>query len=83
MLGDIEADGPLEPGAINSFADGGGVAMFFPLGSPTTWRVIGMRAQRERAPNETSDDTSPIGPLTLDELQSIVAVPHRRDGDRS
>jgi 2-polyprenyl-6-methoxyphenol hydroxylase-like FAD-dependent oxidoreductase len=75
VLGDIEADGPLEPGAINSFADGGGVAMFFPLGSPTTWRVIGMRAQRERVPDETSDDVSPIGPLTLDELQSIVTVP--------
>jgi 2-polyprenyl-6-methoxyphenol hydroxylase-like FAD-dependent oxidoreductase len=75
VLGDIEADGGLEAGAINSFADGGGVAMFFPLGSPTTWRVIGMRAQRERAPRETSDDASPVGPLTLDELQSIVAVP--------
>jgi 2-polyprenyl-6-methoxyphenol hydroxylase-like FAD-dependent oxidoreductase len=75
VLGDVEADGPLEPGAINSFADGGGVAMFFPLGAPTTWRVIGMRARRERAPSETPDDASPIGPLTLDELQSIVAVP--------
>jgi 2-polyprenyl-6-methoxyphenol hydroxylase-like FAD-dependent oxidoreductase len=74
VLGDVEADGPLEPGAINSFAEGGGVAMFFPLGSPTTWRVIGMRAKRERAPNETSE-VSPIGPLTLDELQLIVAVP--------
>jgi 2-polyprenyl-6-methoxyphenol hydroxylase-like FAD-dependent oxidoreductase len=75
VLGDVEADGPLEPGAINSFADGGGVAMFFPLGSPTTWRVIGMKAQRDRSPPETSADASPIGPLTLDELQSIVAVP--------
>jgi 2-polyprenyl-6-methoxyphenol hydroxylase-like FAD-dependent oxidoreductase len=36
VLGDVEADGPLEPGAINSFADRGGVAMFFPLGFPTT-----------------------------------------------
>lgn len=75
VLGDVEADGPLEPGAINSFADGGGVAMFFPLGAPTTWRVIGMRGQRERALTETSDDVPPIGPLTLDELQSIVALP--------
>ncbi len=76
VLGDVEADGPLEPGAINSFADGGGVAMFFPLGSPTTWRVIGMKVQSEHAPREASaDDTSPISPLTLEELQSIVTVP--------
>jgi hypothetical protein len=75
VLGDVEADGPLEPGAINSFADGGGVAMFFPLGSPTTWRVIGMRARRDRTSDETSADASPVGSLTLEELQAIVAVP--------
>jgi 2-polyprenyl-6-methoxyphenol hydroxylase-like FAD-dependent oxidoreductase len=45
-LGDVEADGPLEPKAINSFAGGGGVAMFFPLGRPTTWRVVAMAADR-------------------------------------
>jgi 2-polyprenyl-6-methoxyphenol hydroxylase-like FAD-dependent oxidoreductase len=76
VLGDVEADGALEPNAINSFADGGGVAMFFPLGSPTTWRVIGMKAQNKRATRKTStDDEPPIGPLTLDELQAIVAIP--------
>jgi 2-polyprenyl-6-methoxyphenol hydroxylase-like FAD-dependent oxidoreductase len=75
VLGDVEADGPLEPDTINSFAEGGGVAMFFPLGYPTTWRVIGMRAHRDRPRQEPSTDTSPTGPLTLDELQSIVAVP--------
>jgi 2-polyprenyl-6-methoxyphenol hydroxylase-like FAD-dependent oxidoreductase len=76
VLGDVEADGALEPNAIHSFADGGGVAMFFPLGSPTTWRVIAMRAEatgRQRGVPES--DGSPVGPLTLDELQSIVAVP--------
>ena len=45
VLGDVEADGPLEGGAINSFAGEGGVAMFFPLGSPATWRVIAMAAR--------------------------------------
>jgi 2-polyprenyl-6-methoxyphenol hydroxylase-like FAD-dependent oxidoreductase len=75
VLGDVEADGPLEPGAINSFAGAGGVAMFFPLGSPTTWRVIGMRANDADVGHLSTPDASPIGPLTLDELQSIVAAP--------
>ena len=76
VLGDVEADGALEPNAINSFADGGGVAMFFPLGSPTTWRVIGMKAQSRGSRRETpAEDESPIGPLTLDELKAIVAIP--------
>jgi hypothetical protein len=76
VLGDVEADGPLEPGAINSFAGGGGVAMFFPLGSPTTWRVIAMRAA-DRADRASSSDAqdSPVGPLTLVDLQAIVAPP--------
>jgi hypothetical protein len=34
VLGDVEADGLLEPDAINPFVGGGGVAMFFPLGRP-------------------------------------------------
>jgi 2-polyprenyl-6-methoxyphenol hydroxylase-like FAD-dependent oxidoreductase len=76
VLGDVEAEGSLEPGAINSFADGGGVAMFFPLGSPATWRVIGMRAQSGNVSREPEErDAGPVGPLTLEELQSIVAVP--------
>lgn len=74
VLGDIDADGPLEPDAINSFAGGGGVAMFFPLGSPTTWRVIGMRASDSNAAHSVTIDASPTGPLTLGELQSVVAV---------
>jgi hypothetical protein len=47
VLGDIEADGPLEPNAINSFAGGGGVAIFFPLGRPATWRVVAMNADTQ------------------------------------
>ncbi len=75
VLGDIEADGPLEPGAINSFMGEGGVAMFFPLGSPTTWRVIAMRARGSPGSADAgAADESPIGPLTLEELQSVVAT---------
>lgn len=42
MLGDVEVDGPLERDTLHSFAVGAGVAMFFPLRSPATWRVIAM-----------------------------------------
>jgi 2-polyprenyl-6-methoxyphenol hydroxylase-like FAD-dependent oxidoreductase len=75
VLGDVEADGPLEAGAINSFAGGGGVALFFPLGSPTTWRVIGMAPRRSASGDGSIPDESPVGPLTLAELQSVVAGP--------
>jgi 2-polyprenyl-6-methoxyphenol hydroxylase-like FAD-dependent oxidoreductase len=76
VLGDVEADGPLEGGAINSFAGEGGVAMFFPLGSPATWRVVAMAARpmgdRRGSP---ASNAAPEGSLTLEELQSIVAIP--------
>ncbi len=75
VLGDVEADGPLEPGAINSFAGGGGVAMFFPLGHPTTWRVIGMKSREVGAPRGSAPDDAPIAPLTLEELREVVAAP--------
>jgi 2-polyprenyl-6-methoxyphenol hydroxylase-like FAD-dependent oxidoreductase len=77
VLGDVEADGALEPGAINSFAGGGGVAMFFPLGTPTTWRVIAMRASGGEARSQSTPSSGPstVGGLTLEELQEIVAPP--------
>jgi 2-polyprenyl-6-methoxyphenol hydroxylase-like FAD-dependent oxidoreductase len=77
VLGDVEAEG-LESGAINSFA-GDGVAMFFPLGRPTTWRVIAMsaadaRSSAARAPSQ-SDAAEDTRALSLDELQAIVDAP--------
>jgi 2-polyprenyl-6-methoxyphenol hydroxylase-like FAD-dependent oxidoreductase len=76
MLGDVEADGPLELGAVNSFVGGGGVAMFFPLGAPTTWRVIAMRGHDPRlSRGDSAADDAPVGPLTLGELQAVVAAP--------
>jgi hypothetical protein len=73
-LGDVEAEGLLEPNAINSFAGRGGVALFLPLGRPTTWRVIAMAAgnQAERQPRSSSGITSEI---QLSELQALVDLP--------
>jgi 2-polyprenyl-6-methoxyphenol hydroxylase-like FAD-dependent oxidoreductase len=75
-LGDVEADGPLEPKAINSFAGGGGVALFFPLGRPTTWRVVAMAADEQTGaePGRTSS-RGIVGALQLSELQDLVDTP--------
>jgi 2-polyprenyl-6-methoxyphenol hydroxylase-like FAD-dependent oxidoreductase len=73
VLGDVEADGPLVPGAINSFA-GRGVAMFFPLGRPATWRVIAMGPEEvDRAAG--SGSAGGASELSLPELQGIVDAP--------
>jgi 2-polyprenyl-6-methoxyphenol hydroxylase-like FAD-dependent oxidoreductase len=74
VLGDVEADGPIQPGAINSFAGAGGVAMFFPLGRPATWRVIAMTTTESAAtqPDQAASSTSA---LSLTELQALVDPP--------
>jgi 2-polyprenyl-6-methoxyphenol hydroxylase-like FAD-dependent oxidoreductase len=74
VLGDLEADGALESNAINSFVGGGGVAMFFPLGSPRSWRVIAMRA-KVTSIDESAGSGALTSGLTLDELQAIVDPP--------
>ena len=82
VLGDVEVDGPLERDAIHSFAIGRGVAMFFPLGSPATWRVIAMSGRGAgRGATEVADrpadrpepaEAATTGDLSLNELQAIV-----------
>jgi len=96
MLGDVEADvlpsaGPvrrdvLQSGTINAFIGGGGVAMFFPIGRPTTWRVIAMASEpdgasgagdgsdreRQDQPMATASD------LGLADLQAMVNAPTAR-----
>ena len=74
VLGDVEAEGPLEPGAINPFVGAGGVAMFFPLGRPTTWRVIAMAPPDSSRP-ASSNDLPLTSELSLTELQRIVDTP--------
>ena len=63
VLADVEADG-IEPGVAHTFLPTYGVLFFFPLGSPATWRVLGMRRP---------EDTTPIDrPVTLDDVQRLV-----------
>jgi 2-polyprenyl-6-methoxyphenol hydroxylase-like FAD-dependent oxidoreductase len=82
MLGDVEVDGPLEPDALHSFAFRRGIAVFFPLGRPTTWRVIGASGSNEtsRRSGGTYEQAAPGGAeqasgssdLSLEELQKVV-----------
>ena len=73
-LGDVEADGALVPEAINAFAMGRGVAMFFPLGQPATWRIMAMDGTIPRR-STSGDDTVTTQQLSLSELQAMVADP--------
>ena len=73
-LGDVEADGALAPEAINAFALGRGVAIFFPLGRPATWRVMAMEATVPR-PSPGGDDTVSTQQLSLAELQAMLDDP--------
>src|SRR5690606_9800582 len=68
LLGDVEADGPLDTEALHSFAGGHGVAMFFPLGAPRTWRVIAMAPDSGGEPTTAAETSS----LSLAELQVVV-----------
>jgi len=75
VLGDVEADGALVSGAINSFVDRG-VAMFFPLGRPATWRVIAMAAAAGEGEGEGGRSPgADVHDLSLDELQAVVDAP--------
>ncbi len=76
-LGDVEADGALEPDAINAFALGRGVAMFFPLGHPTTWRVMAIEAAHPPPQGASDGDEIATHHLSLAELQMMVDDPTR------
>ena len=71
VLGDVEAEGSITPGAINAFV-GSGVAIFFPLGRPATWRVIAMTTDGSNAAGKDATDRDE---LSLSELQAMVDVP--------
>lgn len=77
MLGDVEADaqdGTLPPNTLHSFGGRHGIAMFFPLGRPTTWRVIAMAgdAAGKRPTGPAAAEKPMEGDLSLGELQAVV-----------
>ena len=79
MLGDVEADAapgfePLAPDTVHSFPGRYGVAMLFPLGRPTTWRVIAMPTRASgRSGAAVTRETPPMtSALELAELQAAV-----------
>jgi 2-polyprenyl-6-methoxyphenol hydroxylase-like FAD-dependent oxidoreductase len=67
VLADLELDGELERGAAHAFLGDEGILLFFPLGTPASWRIIGMRPKAEHA-RARDHETEP---LSLAELQRI------------
>jgi 2-polyprenyl-6-methoxyphenol hydroxylase-like FAD-dependent oxidoreductase len=73
MLGDVDADGPIEADVLHSFSASGSVAMFFPLRSPAAWRVIAMGPKVGRTEQaQQREDSLTRSELPLGELQSAV-----------
>jgi 2-polyprenyl-6-methoxyphenol hydroxylase-like FAD-dependent oxidoreductase len=73
FLGDLEADGDLEAGAINAFVASDAVAFFFPLGRPATWRLIAMRPAQAKGVT-SAGATTEAAAASLADLQSITDV---------
>jgi 2-polyprenyl-6-methoxyphenol hydroxylase-like FAD-dependent oxidoreductase len=76
MLGDVDADGPIEPDTLHSYAAARSVAMFFPLRKPATWRVIAMRGKSgsawQGAGGAPNEESLTRGELALPDLQAVV-----------
>ncbi|HJS56835.1 MAG TPA: FAD-dependent monooxygenase [Vicinamibacteria bacterium] len=67
VLADLEVEGELEPHAGHAFLGAQGILLFFPLGTPATWRMQGIRPTLTGADGgkpETED-------VPLQELQAI------------
>jgi 2-polyprenyl-6-methoxyphenol hydroxylase-like FAD-dependent oxidoreductase len=84
MLGDVEAHGLLERDALHLFALRLGVAVFFPLGRPTTWRVIATSGGANGSSRTSGKGREGVAPgggeeapdssdLSLEQLQKVVA----------
>ncbi|TRW45776.1 monooxygenase [Georgenia yuyongxinii] len=63
VLADLETDA-LTPGAAHVFVADQGLLFFFPLGVPSTWRLLAMRPR--------SDTTPPERAVTLEEVQALT-----------
>jgi 2-polyprenyl-6-methoxyphenol hydroxylase-like FAD-dependent oxidoreductase len=73
-LGDAEADGLTPLGAIHAFGAGRGFVMFFPLGKPTTWRVMAMDTDAMTRRADDHEDVT-THELSLADLQAMVSDP--------
>jgi 2-polyprenyl-6-methoxyphenol hydroxylase-like FAD-dependent oxidoreductase len=65
VLADVEADG-LDHGVAHAFLSPHGMLLFFPLGTPTTWRLQAMRPRTDTTPVER--------PVTLREVQALTSA---------
>ncbi|GAA4711549.1 hypothetical protein Prum_103020 [Phytohabitans rumicis] len=63
VLADTEADG-IDADAAHAFLSTQGMLLFFPLGRPTTWRLLAMRPRTATAPSDAT--------ITLDEVQKLA-----------
>jgi len=78
LLGDVEADvSPgiaFVPNTLHPCVGRHGIAIFFPLGKPTTWRVIAMSGATATAAQPSADagDKPLTSELSLAELQAVV-----------
>jgi 2-polyprenyl-6-methoxyphenol hydroxylase-like FAD-dependent oxidoreductase len=67
-LGDLDVQGGLDPAAVHSFVGPVGMLLFFPLGEPAPWRMIGM------VPGDIPvDREGKLPEPSLQDLQAIVA----------
>lgn len=69
LLADLDVAG-LQPGAINTFLTDHGPLFFFPLDRPAPWRLITMRPEAHRPPND-AEPVSTSAPLEFSELQRL------------
>jgi 2-polyprenyl-6-methoxyphenol hydroxylase-like FAD-dependent oxidoreductase len=68
VLGDVRITSEITPDAMHAFAQGQGMAIFFPLREPAPWRVIAMDVS-----GATRDGGADPGvELTVEQLQPIV-----------
>lgn len=65
VLADAEADG-IEPDSAHAFLSERGMLFFFPLGKPTTWRLLAMRPLADPPPAEA--------PVVLDDVQTLADI---------
>ena len=67
VLADLEVDGDLEQDVAHAFLGAGGILFFFPLASPATWRMLGMRP-----PDDTTRGAPERTEPSLAEVQAIA-----------